>query len=277
VVRCEHWDVVPDIITVAKGINSGYVPARRDGINEKLADWVQDKYFAGGLTYSGHVLACAAAIASIEAFQEEGIVENSPRWASARGGAAAAREKHPSIGEVRGKGSSGASSSSRPRDARAARPVQRAAGGVRAGGGDGEGGDGARPLPDDALERDHGLPAADDHARGARRGTRRSSTRFYRSRAEVPCPLRSRGRFIRTIRIEAPTTAAASHSSSAISFRSRRTDLVPLAGERWEVRVEDSSEDELDAVLQAVARWVADCQLSETHVLVDGEPVDLPD
>jgi hypothetical protein len=42
------------------------------------------------------------------------------------------------------------------------------------------------------------------------------------------------------------------------------------------VRVEDSSEDELDAVLQAVARWLADCQLSETHVLVDGERVDVP-
>jgi taurine--2-oxoglutarate transaminase len=74
-------------------------------INEKLADWVRDKYFAGGLTYSGHILACASAIASIEAFQEESIVENSaamgelldeelPRL----------QEHHPSIGEVRGKG-----------------------------------------------------------------------------------------------------------------------------------------------------------------------------
>jgi hypothetical protein len=51
---------------------------------------------------------------------------------------------------------------------------------------------------------------------------------------------------------------------------------VPLADERWEVRVEESSEEELDAVLHAVARWVADCQLSETQVLVDGERVDLP-
>jgi taurine--2-oxoglutarate transaminase len=74
-------------------------------INQKIADWVQDKYFAGGLTYSGHVLACASAIASIEAFQEEGIVENS----AAMGDVLGARlgelmEKHPSIGEVRGKG-----------------------------------------------------------------------------------------------------------------------------------------------------------------------------
>src|SRR5690349_4250966 len=102
---CEHWDVVPDILTVAKGINSGYVPLGAMVIGEKLADWVRDKYFAGGLTYSGHVLACASAIASIEAFQEEGIVENS----AAMGEVLAEQlprlqERHPSIGEVRGKG-----------------------------------------------------------------------------------------------------------------------------------------------------------------------------
>ncbi|MGZ4395380.1 MAG: aminotransferase class III-fold pyridoxal phosphate-dependent enzyme, partial [Gaiellaceae bacterium] len=102
---CEHWNVVPDILTVAKGINSGYVPLGAMVINRKLADWVEDKYFAGGLTYSGHVLACAAAIASIEAFQEEGIVAN----AAAMGEVLAEElprlaERHPSIGEVRGKG-----------------------------------------------------------------------------------------------------------------------------------------------------------------------------
>jgi taurine--2-oxoglutarate transaminase len=102
---CEHWDVVPDILTVAKGINSGYVPLGAMVVNKRLADWVQDKFFAGGLTYSGHVLACASAVASIEAFKEEGIVENSatlgdylaaelPRMA----------DRHPSIGDVRGKG-----------------------------------------------------------------------------------------------------------------------------------------------------------------------------
>jgi taurine--2-oxoglutarate transaminase len=102
---CEHWDVVPDILTVAKGINSGYVPLGAMVINQKLADWVQDKYFAGGLTYSGHVLACASAIASIEAFQEEGIVENSAAMGEVLGdGLARLQERHPSIGEIRGKG-----------------------------------------------------------------------------------------------------------------------------------------------------------------------------
>ena len=102
---CENWDVVPDILTVAKGINSGYVPLGAMVIREPLAEWVRDKYFAGGLTYSGHVLACAAAIASIEAFQEEGIVENAAAMGEVLAdGLAGLQERHPSIGEIRGKG-----------------------------------------------------------------------------------------------------------------------------------------------------------------------------
>jgi taurine---2-oxoglutarate transaminase len=101
----ENWDVVPDIITLAKGINSGYVPLGAMVVREPIARWVRDKYFAGGLTYSGHPLACASAIASIEAFREEGIVEN----AAAMGDVFAAaldglQEKHPSVGDVRGLG-----------------------------------------------------------------------------------------------------------------------------------------------------------------------------
>jgi taurine--2-oxoglutarate transaminase len=101
----DNWDVVPDILTVAKGINSGYIPLGAMIVRRPIADWVRDKYFAGGLTYSGHPLACASAIASIEAFKEEGIVENSAEM----GGVFAEQlrglqEKHPSIGEVRGLG-----------------------------------------------------------------------------------------------------------------------------------------------------------------------------
>jgi taurine--2-oxoglutarate transaminase len=101
----EHWDVVPDILTVAKGINSGYVPLGAMVVREPIAKWVRDKYFAGGLTYSGHPLACASAVASIEAFKEEGIVEN----AAEMGGVFAEelrglQERHPSIGQVRGLG-----------------------------------------------------------------------------------------------------------------------------------------------------------------------------
>jgi taurine--2-oxoglutarate transaminase len=101
----DNWDVVPDILTVAKGINSGYVPLGAMIVRKPIADWVRDKYFAGGLTYSGHPLACASAVASIEAFKEEGIVENAAEMGSLFAEQLRALEqKHPSIGEVRGLG-----------------------------------------------------------------------------------------------------------------------------------------------------------------------------
>jgi taurine---2-oxoglutarate transaminase len=101
----DHWDVVPDIMTVAKGINSGYVPLGAMTIREPIADWVRDKYFAGGLTYSGHPLACAVGVASIEAFREEAIVEHAAAMGAAFSDALhGLAERHPSIGEVRGLG-----------------------------------------------------------------------------------------------------------------------------------------------------------------------------
>src|SRR5881398_98491 len=101
----ENWDVVPDILSVAKGINSGYIPLGAMIVRKAIADWLRDKYFAGGLTYSGHPLACASGIASIEAFREERVVENSAEM----GGVFAEKlqelqVKHPSIGDVRGLG-----------------------------------------------------------------------------------------------------------------------------------------------------------------------------
>jgi taurine--2-oxoglutarate transaminase len=101
----DNWDVVPDIMTVAKGINSGYVPLGAMIVREPIATWVRDKLFAGGLTYSGHPLACASAVASIEAFREEGIVEQSAATGEVfRTELAKLAERHPSVGEVRGLG-----------------------------------------------------------------------------------------------------------------------------------------------------------------------------
>ena len=101
----DNWDVVPDIITTAKGINSGYVPLGAMTVRPWLYERVEDRLFAGGLTYSGHPLACATAVASIEAFRDEGIVEN----AAAHGDYLSAElprlaERHPAIGDVRGLG-----------------------------------------------------------------------------------------------------------------------------------------------------------------------------
>src|SRR5436190_5903580 len=102
---CENWDVVPDILTVAKGINSGYVPLGAMVVNEKLRDWIRDRPFAGGLTYSGHPLACASGVASIGIFREEGIVENAAEQGRYLADALRSlQERHPSLGDVRGLG-----------------------------------------------------------------------------------------------------------------------------------------------------------------------------
>ena len=102
---CQHWDVTPDLLCLAKGINSGYIPLGAVVISRKIADWYHDKPFFGGLTYSGHPLACAAAVATIEAYRDERIVENAAahgQWL--RGALQAMAERHPSIGEVSGMG-----------------------------------------------------------------------------------------------------------------------------------------------------------------------------
>jgi nucleotide-binding universal stress UspA family protein len=93
----------------------------------------------------------------------------------------------------------------------------------------------------------------------------------------LPCrQAAAEGKAIRSIRIEAPTSGAATLLvRDLVPFA--RTDVVPLDGERWEVRVEESTEDELDAVLLAVARWAAACRVDRREVLVDGRPVELPD
>ena len=102
---CENWDVVPDILTVAKGINSGYVPLGAMIIRDPLKEWVRSRFFPGGLTYAGHPLACASAVASIEAFQEEGVVENAADVGTYLGDQLLELQAdHPSLGEVRGLG-----------------------------------------------------------------------------------------------------------------------------------------------------------------------------
>ena len=102
----EHSAVVPDLITFAKGVNSGYVPLGGVIINEPIAATFDHRAYPGGLTYSGHPLACAAAVATIETMRDERIVESADRLgATILGpGLAALAEAHPSVGEVRGIG-----------------------------------------------------------------------------------------------------------------------------------------------------------------------------
>jgi taurine--2-oxoglutarate transaminase len=102
----DHWGVTPDLITFAKGVNSGYVPLGGVVISERIAQTFDARPFPGGLTYSGHPLACASAVASIGIFKEEGIVDHARALgADVIGpGLHELAARHPSVGEVRGLG-----------------------------------------------------------------------------------------------------------------------------------------------------------------------------
>ncbi len=102
----QAFDVVPDLITFAKGVNSGYVPLGGVVISDAIASRFDTVAFPGGLTYSGHPLACAAGVATFKVFARDGIL---PRVKDLGERVVAPRlraiaEKHPSVGEVRGRG-----------------------------------------------------------------------------------------------------------------------------------------------------------------------------
>ncbi|HEY5103952.1 MAG TPA: aspartate aminotransferase family protein [Acidimicrobiales bacterium] len=99
-------DVKPDLVVFAKGVNSGYVPLGGVVISEAISATFNDRVYPGGLTYSGHPLACASAVATMEALEGDGIIENARRVGDEvlRPGLAALAEKHRIIGEVRGLG-----------------------------------------------------------------------------------------------------------------------------------------------------------------------------
>jgi taurine--2-oxoglutarate transaminase len=98
--------VVPDLITFAKGVNSGYVPAGGVIISEAIAREFDDQVFPGGLTYSGHPLAMASIVAALDAMEEEGIVDNAATIGREvlGPGLVELASRHPMIGEVRGLG-----------------------------------------------------------------------------------------------------------------------------------------------------------------------------
>ncbi len=102
----QNFDVVPDLMTFAKGVTSGYVPLGGVAINDAIYNTFADRPYPGGLTYSGHPLACAAAVATINAMEDEGIVENAARIGEdvLGPGLRELAQRHPSVGDVRGLG-----------------------------------------------------------------------------------------------------------------------------------------------------------------------------
>jgi taurine---2-oxoglutarate transaminase len=98
----DHWGVVPDIMTMAKGLTSGYAPLGAVGMRAEIARTFDEKVYQGGLTFTAHPISLAAAIANITVLQEDGLVERSQKM-----GAVLRRklmdlgEQHPSVGDIR--------------------------------------------------------------------------------------------------------------------------------------------------------------------------------
>lgn len=98
----EHGDIVPDIVTMAKGLTSSYIPLGAMGVSDKIAQHFQTNVFWGGLTYNAHALACATANAVIDVMLEEGMIENAVKMGQVmRSEMDRLQEKHPSVREGR--------------------------------------------------------------------------------------------------------------------------------------------------------------------------------
>jgi taurine--2-oxoglutarate transaminase len=102
----DRYDARPDLVTFAKGVNSGYVPLGGVIISDAIYETFAQRVYPGGLTYSGHPLACAAAVATIEAMRDERVVQHADQLGRDVIGPelAALLERHPCVGDVRGTG-----------------------------------------------------------------------------------------------------------------------------------------------------------------------------
>jgi taurine--2-oxoglutarate transaminase len=98
----DHWKVVPDLMTMAKGLTSAYLPLGAVAISERIADYYRERVFYGGLTYSAHPMCLAAAVGTLRVMKEDDIVGNSRRMGAVMAQLLAnLATRHPSVGEVR--------------------------------------------------------------------------------------------------------------------------------------------------------------------------------
>jgi taurine--2-oxoglutarate transaminase len=98
----DHWDVVPDIVTMAKGLTSAYAQLGAVGMRQKIADHFQKNAFPSGLTYNSHPLACAAALATIKVIEDDGLVERARHTGRLMADLLTdLASRHPSVGAVR--------------------------------------------------------------------------------------------------------------------------------------------------------------------------------
>jgi taurine--2-oxoglutarate transaminase len=97
-----HWNVVPDIITMAKGLTSSYMPLGAVAVSEPIARHFDDKYLYMGLTYFGHPMSCAAGVAAINVYKEDHLIENSRAMGKVLGEELERiKQAHTSVGDVR--------------------------------------------------------------------------------------------------------------------------------------------------------------------------------
>jgi len=98
----DHWDVVPDMISMAKGLTSSYLPLGAVGMRRSIAEAFREKTFFGGLTYNSHPMGAAAALATIAVYEEDGLIERARNMGRVMASHhARLMEKHPSVGSVR--------------------------------------------------------------------------------------------------------------------------------------------------------------------------------
>ena len=98
----DHWNVVPDIITMAKGLTAAYVQLGAVGMRRTIADKFNDKVFYGGLTYNSHPLACAAALATIKVYEDDKLLDNAKKMGALMADLMTdLKLRHPSIGAAR--------------------------------------------------------------------------------------------------------------------------------------------------------------------------------
>ncbi len=98
----DHWNVVPDLISMAKGLTSAYVQLGAVGMRRQIADHFDKNVFYGGLTYNSHPLACAAGLATIAVYEEDGLIENARRMGTVmRVMLEDLQRRHPSVGATR--------------------------------------------------------------------------------------------------------------------------------------------------------------------------------
>jgi taurine--2-oxoglutarate transaminase len=98
----DHWGVTPDMITMAKGLTSGYLPLGAVALSADIARYFDDRMFWSGLTYSGHPLSCAAAVATLMAYKEEDLIEGAARKGRfLKEELEGLKERHPCVGDVR--------------------------------------------------------------------------------------------------------------------------------------------------------------------------------